>query len=117
MSSISGSTSVLQWLHLQNSGTSDIFFSCLSTILACTFMVLHLNILPSSSSSSEDESASFIKRWWSKRHIRQLRRQFSWAAVVVVAPEMLISLAAGSWRGASLGLKAFRRYGRKNVKD
>src|ERR1700709_2859647 len=113
MSSISGSTSVLQWLHLQNSGTSDIFFSCLSTILACTFMVLHLNILPSSSSSSsEDESASFMKRWWSKRHIRQLRRQFSWAAGVVVAPEMLISLAAGSGRGASLGLKAFRSYGR-----
>jgi hypothetical protein len=37
--------------------------------------------------------------------------------MVVVAPEMLISLAAGGWRGASLGLKAFRRNGHKNVKD
>ncbi|KAG4436967.1 hypothetical protein IFR05_007537 [Cadophora sp. M221] len=37
--------------------------------------------------------------------------------MVVVAPELLVSLAFGSWRGAALGLKAFRSSKHQNVRD
>jgi hypothetical protein len=102
-------SSLLDWLRLTKSGASDTLYSCLTVILASTFLALHLNVPPTPPEARA--SAFYIKKWWAVPTMREFRRQLLRAAIVVVAPELLVSLAFGDWRAAVLGHYEFQHLG------
>ncbi|KAK3984325.1 hypothetical protein QBC44DRAFT_337243 [Cladorrhinum sp. PSN332] len=103
----------LAWLQFLSRNTSDIFFGCLTAIVASTFLALHLNV---SAPHRGNSSQSLFKRWWASP-ARHFRRQSCWASIIVIAQEVLVALAFGYWRAVSLGHMLSVRYGRGNVKS
>jgi hypothetical protein len=98
---------ILQWFRLLNgntSNTSDIFFACLGAITSSTFLALHLNV-PTTRLGSKSGG------------LYLLRRQALWGLMVVVAPELLVSIAFGDWRAAHIGVKILRKFGSGNVTE
>ncbi|RSL71502.1 hypothetical protein CEP54_001284 [Fusarium duplospermum] len=108
------SSDALKWLKLDKDGQSDIFYSSLGAIVASTLLALHLNVPPP---RPEPSPGFFLSRLWEAEIIYHLRYQLSWAIMVVIAPELLVSLAFGDWRAASQGVSVFRALGRKSIKD
>ena len=101
---MSTTDNVLQWFRLLNaitSHTSEIFFACFGAITASTFLALHLNVPPSQPESK-------------LRELYLLRRQALWGLMVVVAPELLVSIAFGNWRAAHIGAKIIRKFDSEN---
>src|SRR6266536_1278838 len=105
--------SILEWLQLLNRDTSDIF-GCLLTIVTSTLLALHLNVPPPYLASNAKKAEFFLRRWWNTGIVRQLRRQLLWAAMAVIALELLVSLAFDDWRAASLGFSTFGKFGQGN---
>ncbi|KAF8854817.1 hypothetical protein BDZ45DRAFT_728559 [Acephala macrosclerotiorum] len=104
---MSTTDNILQWFRLLNgntSNTSDIFFAGFGAIIASTFLTLHLNVPPSQLGSK-------------LRGLYLLRRQALWGLMVVVAPELLVSIAFGDWRAAHIGAKILRELDSGNVTE
>ncbi|KAI5859544.1 hypothetical protein GGS23DRAFT_312562 [Durotheca rogersii] len=113
---MSDANSILRWFHLgAEEDSSNIFYGCLTTILASTYLALHLNIPPPY--PAVRSSRTFLQRWYRSRMLWELRRQLSWILALVIAPELLVSFAFGDWRAARLGLSILHEKGRGNVRD
>jgi hypothetical protein len=98
---MSTTDNILQWFRLLNgntSNTSEIFFACLGAITASTFLALHLNVPP-------------LQLRRKSRGLYLLCRSAIWGLMVVLAPELLVSIAFGDWRAAHIGAKIFREFG------
>lgn len=70
-------------------GTLDILWSCLATILACTYTVLHLNI--PEQRDEQDRKAGWkgnMKWWW-----KGTRTSIDWTLIIVLAPERYFGTA------------------------
>jgi len=64
-------------------GTLDILWSCLATIIACTYTVLHLNIPEQRDEKDRDRGWEGDVKWWWK----SMRTTINWTLVTVLAPE------------------------------
>ncbi|KAL8381203.1 hypothetical protein RB595_005470 [Gaeumannomyces hyphopodioides] len=76
-------------------GTINIIWSCLTVLLICSYKCLHLNI------PHEDElEAGWHKLWgavpyWPERPaLRRLLRRVKWMAIIIIAPEYGVAVAA-----------------------
>ncbi|KAM5365298.1 hypothetical protein ACJZ2D_011081 [Fusarium nematophilum] len=106
------SSTALKWLQLDKDEPSDVFYSSVGAIIASTLLALHLNVPPPRPRPSHP---FFLMRIWDSEFLYQLRYQLRWAIMVVIAPELLVSLAFGDWRAGSQGLAVFHKFGRKDV--
>jgi hypothetical protein len=83
------------WVNSPNGrGTSDIIWSCLSTVVLCSWSILCLNI------PSREEG------WW-----RCARRKFQWSLLTVMGPEVIFQLSLGEWLVARRWHKKFKESG------
>lgn len=64
-------------------GTLDIFWSCLATIIACTYTVLHLNIPEQRDDKDRDRGWRGDMEWWWK----SMRMNINWTLITILAPE------------------------------
>jgi len=64
-------------------GTLDILWSCLATIIACTYTVLHLNIPEQRDGRDRDRGWRGDMKWWWK----SMRTSINWTLITVLAPE------------------------------
>ena len=64
-------------------GTLDILWSCLATIIACTYTVLHLNIPEQRDEKDRDRGWQGDMKWWWK----SMRTSINWTLIPVLAPE------------------------------
>lgn len=83
----------LKWLRLLDADPSEIFWGCVFAITASTFLTLHLNVPPAY--PGRFSSSHFLKQCWDSRRARLIRRQTLWSLMVIIAPELLVSLAFG----------------------
>ena len=74
--------------------TWEILRSCLITLLACTWTVLHLNI-----PAPEEHEWALIKR------------KFKWMAITVISPEITCSMALRQWVESRTTLKEMKQLG------
>lgn len=68
------------WISGRNRTSYDLLWSCLATILACTWTTLHLNV-PSSNDG----------------RFRIFLRKAKWTAITILAPEVTAGLALSQW--------------------
>ena len=88
---------VTGWVQQPNSrGTWDIILTCLATIFVCTYTMLCLNI-----PSSKDTTTTIV------------RRRIMWMGIAIMAPEIVLTYAAGQWSRAHQSVAAFRKAGYK----
>ncbi|KAI1464351.1 uncharacterized protein F4812DRAFT_443084 [Daldinia caldariorum] len=104
--------SVLQWLRLANRDVSDIWIGCFVTIIASTFLALHLSVRAYNPPTTPE---SLPKRWWLSRFNHEFRRQILWTLIMVIAPEVMVGLSFGDWRAASVGFHMFKTFGKGQV--
>jgi hypothetical protein len=64
-------------------GTLDILWSCLATIIACTYTVLHLNIPEQRDDRDRDLGWKGDTKWWWK----SMKSRINWTLITVLAPE------------------------------
>lgn len=64
-------------------GTLDILWSCLATIIACTYTLLHLNIPEQRDAKDRDRGWRGDMKWWWK----SMRTSINWTLITVLAPE------------------------------
>ena len=67
----------------------DIVWACVSTIIACTYTVLHLDVI------ADDSVTSRESRWWpdTRRALRDLAIELTVAGVAILAPEYVLLIA------------------------
>jgi len=70
-------------------GTFDILWSCLFTIIACTWTIQHLNV-PEQPGIDPRELRGFQKLRW---NLRGVRRSLKWMLVTTIAPEYILGKA------------------------
>ncbi|KAN0102644.1 hypothetical protein V8E51_010957 [Hyaloscypha variabilis] len=85
-------------------GTMDILWSCLFTILACTWTVLHLNV-PEQREDRDPDWKGNIK-WMIKRGLTST----TWMLITIVAPEVLISKYIGDLASAKADLQKMKKF-------
>jgi hypothetical protein len=64
-------------------GTLDILWSCLATIIACTYTVLHLDIPEQRDDKDRDRGWRGDMKWWWK----SMRSSVNWTLISVLVPE------------------------------
>jgi hypothetical protein len=89
-------------------GTIDILWSCLFTVIACTWTVQHLNI-PEQREGRDSGWLGDIK-WGLKRGFTSTK----WMIATVIAPEVLLGKYWGDLEGAKLDLKKLRKFAAKD---
>ena len=85
-------------------GTTDILFSCLFTIIACTWTVQHLNV-PEQREGRDPGWLGDIK-WASKRAWTSTK----WMLLTVLAPELLLALSLADIRAVDSTIAKFRKF-------
>jgi hypothetical protein len=75
-------------------GTLNIFWSCIATIIACTWTVLHLNV-PEKRSDRDSGWRGDIK--W---NMKGFWTKIKWMLVTMLAPELALTLAAANFMNA-----------------
>ncbi|PMD42976.1 hypothetical protein L207DRAFT_552894 [Hyaloscypha variabilis F] len=85
-------------------GTMDILWSCLFTILACTWTVLHLNV-PEQREDRDPGWKGNIK-WMIKRGLTST----TWMLITIAAPEVLISKYIGDLASAKADLQKMKKF-------
>jgi hypothetical protein len=78
-------------------GTIDIVWQCLSTVVLCNYVMLHLNV--------PAPSDRYWTRFW---------RKMRWAIVGFLAPEIPMLFACGQWASAKRSRDAMRALGHEN---
>ena len=89
-------------------GTIDILWSCLFTVIACTWTVQHLNV-PEQREGRDPGWLGDIK-WGLKRGFTSTK----WMLATIIAPEVLLSKYWGDLEDAKLDLKKFRKFAAKD---
>ena len=85
-------------------GTIDILWSCLFTVIACTWTVQHLNI-PEQREGRDSGWLGDIK-WGLKRSFVSTK----WMLATIIAPEVLLSKYWGDLEDAKLNLRKLRNF-------
>ncbi|KAI0817309.1 hypothetical protein GGR55DRAFT_684988 [Xylaria sp. FL0064] len=75
-------------------GSYDILWTCLVTTFICTYTLLCLNV--------PAPNESFL-------HI--VRRRIKWMVIVILAPEIVLTFAAGQWSRARHSVESFKKAG------
>ena len=70
-------------------GTLDILWSCLFSIIACTWTIQHLNV-PEQPGIDPRELRGFQKLRW---NLKGVRRSLKWMLVTTIAPEYILGKA------------------------
>ena len=80
-------------------GTFDILWSCVFTILACTWTIQHLNIPEQRDRSKETSKRRGAPVWYDAVWaIKRFWTGFKWMIATILAPEMILGKASGtSW--------------------
>ncbi|KAK4565920.1 hypothetical protein LTR86_003769 [Recurvomyces mirabilis] len=86
-------------------GTTDILWTCLATIFACTYTVLHLNV--PEQRLGRDQGWKGDLRW----RFQALLTNVKWAVVTVIAPELTLILSCEQLMDARSHLRAFQAKG------
>lgn len=113
---MSDADNILKWLRLLDTDPPEIFWGCVFAITASTFLALHLNV-PPAYPPRLSSSCHFLSRWWACPRARIMRRQTLWSLMVIIAPELLVSLAFGDWRASGVGTTICRQFGRGQVAE
>lgn len=92
-------------------GTLDILWSCLFTIIACTWTVQHLNV-PEQRNGRDPGWKGDIK-WKLKR----LWTGLKWMLATMIAPELCLAKTAGDLRSGMKGLPNLREFARRDGVD
>ncbi|KAM0720650.1 hypothetical protein Q7P37_004787 [Cladosporium fusiforme] len=71
-------------------GTLDIVWSCLATLIACTYTVLHLNV-PEQRDGRDPGFKGDLKWWW-----KGIRPSLEWTFTAMVAPEWYALMASAN---------------------
>src|SRR5271156_4650743 len=88
--------------------TIDIFWSCLFTVITCTWTVQHLNI-PEQREGRDSGWLGDIK-WGLKRGFTSTK----WMLATIIAPEVLLAKYWGDLEDAKLDLKKLRKFAAKD---
>jgi hypothetical protein len=86
-------------------GTLDILWSCLATIIARTYTVLHLNIPEQRDAQDRDADWKGNMQWWWKG----MRTNINWTLITILAPEWYSGTAIQELTEAKRLLRALRR--------
>ena len=70
-------------------GTLQILWSCLATLILCTWTIQHLNVPPQSRPQSI------------QRRLRRLATKLKWMLITLLAPEFVVGLAISDYRSAT----------------
>ncbi|KAF2222049.1 hypothetical protein BDZ85DRAFT_274887 [Elsinoe ampelina] len=93
--SVGASGRITKWVSEPNiRGTWDIIWTSLVTIFICTHTILCLNV------PSPDDT-------W----VEIFRRRFSWMLLAILAPEIVLTYAAGQWSRARQSVESFKTSG------
>ncbi|KAI1264465.1 hypothetical protein F5Y18DRAFT_390565 [Xylariaceae sp. FL1019] len=91
----SGNGRITGWVDQPSfRGSFDIIWSCLVTIFICTYSLLCLNV--------PAPNDSFL-------HV--VRRRTKWMIIAILAPEIVLTFAAGQWSRARHSVDAFKKAG------
>ncbi|KAH8898911.1 hypothetical protein GQ53DRAFT_635171 [Thozetella sp. PMI_491] len=83
------------WVGTPNArGTWDIVWTCMMTVFVCTYTLLCLNV------PAPNESTLHL-----------ILRRVKWMVLAIVAPEIVLTYAAGQWSRAKYSVEAFRSSG------
>lgn len=77
-------------------GTLDILWTCLATIFACTYTVLHLNLPEQRDGQDFDRGWRGDLKWWWKG----IRSSLVWTAITLLAPEYYAMVALDEYINA-----------------
>lgn len=86
-------------------GTLDILWTCLATIIACTYTVLHLNVPEQRDGRDMDRGWRGDLKWWRKGIWPSLK----WTVATVLAPEYYATIAIGQFLEARETLTKLRK--------
>jgi hypothetical protein len=104
---------ILKWLRLVDDSSSDIFFGCVATVISSTFLALHLHV---PAPPPDAASRALRNRWYHSRNLYLLGRQLLWSVMVIVAPELLGSLAFSNWGATKIGLDVMGQFGQGELR-
>lgn len=82
-------------------GTLEIIWTCLATIIACTYTVLHLNVPEQRDGRDMDKGWRGDLKWWWKG----IQSSAMWTAITVLAPEVYTITAFEDFNNAKVILK------------
>ena len=87
-------------------GTLDILWSCLFTIIACTWTIQHLNVPEQMDRETRDLS------WYKtlRRNVRGLMKTLKWMLVTIVAPEYILGKAGADFYAAYESKQQMKSY-------
>jgi hypothetical protein len=85
-------------------GTLDILWSCLFTIIACTWTVQHLNV--PEQRNGRDQGLKGNIKWMTKNFWTSLK----WMLVTMIAPEFLLGKSSGDLTIAMLNSESMQKY-------
>lgn len=87
-------------------GTLDILWSCFFTIIACTWMIQHLNVPEQPGFDPRELRGCQAFRW----NLRGIRRTLKWMLVTTIAPEYILGKALADLYAACRSKKMMRIY-------
>lgn len=103
---IMGSNDAVGWISSPNQrGTIDVLWMCAFTLFICIWTVLHPNI------PMQEE---VLARWTQWPFWRKRLKPAGLMVVVLVAPELLVALAARDWLWARASVREMRELGFQN---
>ena len=98
-----GSNNTVAWIPSPNRrGTIDVLWICAFTLFICTWTVLHPNI---------PTRGELLARWTQWRFWRKRLKLAGLMVVMVVAPELVVALAARDWLWARSSVREMRELG------
>ena len=83
-------------------GTLDILWSCLSTLLLCTWTSQHLNVPPQSTPRNNKQRL--------RRKIRRFITKVRWLLVTLMGPEFILGKAFSEWSSVRILASQFKEY-------
>jgi hypothetical protein len=87
-------------------GTLDILWSCLFTVIACTWTIQHLNVPEQPGFDPQDVPWHRVLRW----NLNGLWRSIKWMLVTIIAPEYILGKAVADLYAAYQSKKEMQRY-------
>jgi hypothetical protein len=87
-------------------GTLDILWSCLFTIIACTWTIQHLNVPEQPSFDPQDVPWHQVLRW----NLNGVWRSIKWMLVTIIAPEYILGKSLADLYAAYQSKKEMQTY-------
>jgi hypothetical protein len=109
----------------------DILWSCLFTIIACTWTILHLNVpeqkpvrilhpQPAGTAPPPLPNRSFklaLHEFWVetlKWNLKGLLTNLKWMLISIIAPEVILGSAWNEWRGAKASCEEMQQFAQQD---